>query len=157
MDNWNNSEQSGSDSKRAYERWMEQDVNAENVNASDSVGYENSANNQSGYTTYNANGYEQDSSNTGYSSWDRTQPMPMQSNASYGLEEPVSLGEWIISLAIAYLIPCAGIVMMFVWAFSSDEKKSKSNFFKANLIMMGIGMLLSLIFWGIMIALAIRY
>lgn len=53
------------------------------------------------------------------------------------LEEPMTMGEWLISLLIT-MIPCAGIVMVFVWAFSSTEKKSKSNFFKAYLIFLAI-------------------
>ncbi len=54
-----------------------------------------------------------------------------------GLEEPVSMGEWLICFLLM-MVPCVNIVMMFVWAFSKTEKKSKSNFFKAELIMMGI-------------------
>ena len=47
------------------------------------------------------------------------------------------MGEWLISLLVM-MIPCVNIVMMFVWAFSSKEKKSKSNFFKAYLIFFAI-------------------
>lgn len=53
------------------------------------------------------------------------------------LEEPVSMSEWAISLLIL-MIPCVNIVMMFVWAFSGTEKKSKSNFFKVQLIFAGV-------------------
>ena len=53
------------------------------------------------------------------------------------LEEPVKMGEWLISLLLM-MVPCVNIIMMFVWAFSKTEKKSKSNFFKAQLIMAGI-------------------
>ena len=42
------------------------------------------------------------------------------------LEEPMTMGEWMITLLIM-LIPCANIIMAFVWAFSSTEKKSKSD------------------------------
>ena len=49
------------------------------------------------------------------------------------LEEPMTLGEWLITMLIM-LIPCVNIIMAFVWAFSSKEKKSKSNYFKAWLI-----------------------
>lgn len=60
------------------------------------------------------------------------------------LEEPMSMGEWMISLLVM-MIPCANIVMMFVWAFSSKEKKSKSNFFKAYLIFFAIGIVFAII------------
>jgi len=65
------------------------------------------------------------------------------------LEEPVTMGEWMISLLIM-LIPCANIVMMFVWAFSSKEKKSKSNFFKAALIYGAIVIVLEVIFFMVL-------
>ena len=60
------------------------------------------------------------------------------------LEEPITMGEWMISLLIM-LIPCANIIMAFVWAFSDKEKKTKSNFFKAYLIYLGISILLSIV------------
>ena len=53
------------------------------------------------------------------------------------LEEPVKMSEWLISLLLM-MVPCVNIIMMFVWAFSKTEKKSKSNFFKAQLIMAGV-------------------
>ena len=61
-----------------------------------------------------------------------------------GLEEPVSVGEWLIT-SIILMIPCVNIVMLFVWAFSSDVKKSKSNYFKAALIMAAIAIAISVI------------
>ena len=65
------------------------------------------------------------------------------------LEEPMTMGEWMITLLIM-MIPCANIIMAFVWAFSSKEKKSKSNYFKAYLIFTAIGIVLSIIFFVIM-------
>lgn len=56
---------------------------------------------------------------------------------NYQRDEIVSVKEWLGSLALL-LIPIVNIVLMFVWAFSTDVKKSKSNFFKANLILTGI-------------------
>ena len=60
------------------------------------------------------------------------------------LEEPMTLGEWLINMLIM-LIPCVNIIMAFVWAFSSKEKKSKSNYFKAWLIFMAIVIVLYII------------
>ena len=62
---------------------------------------------------------------------------PVTPQSYEGLEEPVSKGEWAICYFLM-MIPCVGIIMMFVWAFSKTEKKSKSNFFKVQLIFMGI-------------------
>ena len=47
------------------------------------------------------------------------------------------MGEWFVCLLIM-MVPCVNIIMMFVWAFSKSEKKSKSNFFKVELIVMGV-------------------
>lgn len=70
------------------------------------------------------------------------------------LEEPMTLGEWMITLLIM-LIPCANIIMAFVWAFSSTEKKSKSNFFKAYLIFIAVVIVLCIlasIVFGVFVA-----
>ena len=59
------------------------------------------------------------------------------------LEEPVSFGEWMVALLLM-MIPCVNIIMMFVFEFGGG-KKSKSNFFKAYLVWMLIGIILSVI------------
>ena len=60
------------------------------------------------------------------------------------LDEPISMGEWLVTMLLM-LIPCVNIVLMFVWAFSSKEKKSKSNYFKAALIFAAIVLVLYII------------
>lgn len=71
-----------------------------------------------------------------------------QPASTFGLEEPVSVGEWLISMLLL-MIPCVGLIMMFVWAFGGGEKKSKSNFFKAQLIfcavVLGIYLLIAIV------------
>jgi len=47
--------------------------------------------------------------------------------------EPVSVGEWIISYLLL-CIPLVNIIMIFVWAFGSSTNPSKANFAKATLI-----------------------
>lgn len=64
------------------------------------------------------------------------------------MEEPVSFGEWMVSLLLM-MIPCVNIIMMFVFAFGNG-KKSKSNFFKAYLVWMLISIVLCFIIFGIM-------
>ena len=87
-----------------------------------------------------------DSNNMNQDNQQYQQPyqQPVYQQPAPGLEEPMSLGEWMITLLILF-IPCVNIVMMFVWAFSSKQKKSKSNFFKAQLIYTGIMILLYII------------
>lgn len=63
-----------------------------------------------------------------------------QNQPAYGanqLESPISVKEWIITYLIMF-VPFVNLVMMFVWAFGSNTKRSKSNYFKAMLIIIGI-------------------
>ena len=78
------------------------------------------------------------------------EPQNMQTQQPYqqvyqneNLEEPVTFGDWMLSLLLM-MIPCVNIVMMFVYAFGNG-KKSKSNFFKAYLVWMLISIVLSVI------------
>ncbi len=79
---------------------------------------------------------------------------PSQGGYEQEMEVPVKMGEWLVSLLLM-LIPCVNIVLMFVWAFSDKEKKSKSNFFKAFLIYNAIQVVLGIIWfisYGFMLA-----
>lgn len=93
--------------------------------------------------------YSQNQNNTQetsqYSSYYEAPAQPqVQMPIGSELEEPVSLGEWLIAMLLM-CIPCVNIILMFVWAFSGSVKKSKSNFFKASLIATGIYMVLCII------------
>ena len=80
-----------------------------------------------------------------YSSYYEAPSQPqIQTPVGQDWEEPVSMGEWLISMLLM-MIPCVNIVLMFVWAFSSSVPKSKSNYFKAALIMGAISIVLSII------------
>lgn len=89
-----------------------------------SYGYDNMNQNY----TYGQNGYP--NGNVGYQ-------YAQQGGYEQELEPPVTVGEWIVSMLLL-MVPCVNIVLIFVWAFSGSEKKSKSNYFKASLIMTGV-------------------
>lgn len=74
-----------------------------------------------------------------------------QSVQNGGGVDLISLGQYIIMFLIM-AIPIAGLVMMFVWAFSSEVGPNKKNFARAMLVMMGIGIVLSIIVSIIMAA-----
>ncbi len=61
--------------------------------------------------------------------------------------EVVSLKEWLITMLIL-CIPIVNIIMPFVWAFGSNTNPSKANFFKAQLIMAVVGIILWFLFLG---------
>lgn len=97
----------------------------------------------------NNNMYGQNQNNTQggqqYSSYYEAPVQPqVQTPAGMDWEEPVSVSEWLVSMLLL-CIPCVNIVLMFVWAFGSSAKKSKSNYFKAALIMTGISLVLCII------------
>lgn len=106
-------------------------------------GYQNSSYQGGSYQngTYSGNAYQ--SYGTNYQQYNTTPSYP---NGQMELEEPVKVSEWVLALVLM-IIPCVNIIMMFVWAFSSTEKKSKSNFFKAYLIFFGISMGVMLLIW----------
>jgi len=106
--------------------------------------------NNDGQDPYNANaGYTNNGyQNQGYHQ-NNNQPcgnMPPYTNGQLELEEPVKVSEWILSMVLM-MLPCVNIVMMFVWAFSNTEKKSKSNYFKAALIFNGIMIGIMVLLW----------
>jgi Na+/H+ antiporter NhaC len=51
--------------------------------------------------------------------------------------EPVSVGNWLLTYLIM-AIPLVGVVMLFVWAFSSSTHPSKANWAKAALLLFAI-------------------
>lgn len=113
-----------------------------------------------GQNAYQQGNYGQNTYQQGNYGQNAYQQYPYNSyNGNYqapqlDLEEPVKMGEWLISFLIM-MVPCVNIVMMFVWAFSKTEKKSKSNFFKAYLVMLGI--VLALYFVAIIFIVALGF
>ena len=116
----------------AYQNGVYQQNNAyQNGNYQQNNTYQNN--------NYTNNNYSND--NNGYQQYQQYQPygnvqQPYNDNG-VELEEPVKMSEWALALAIM-MVPCVNIIMMFVWAFSKSEKKSKSNFFKVYLIFFAI-------------------
>lgn len=68
---------------------------------------------------------------------------------SVEMEEPVKMSEWILILALCSFVPCVGLILVIVFAFSKNEKKSKQTFCKAYLIIALIKLII-----GIIIAIA---
>lgn len=64
--------------------------------------------------------------------------------------EPVSMKDWMVTLLIM-LIPLVNIVMPFVWAFGGGTNPSKANFFKAQLLLVAIGIVIWFLFAGTLV------
>jgi hypothetical protein len=70
--------------------------------------------------------------------------MTEQNQISHQQAPIVSVKEWLITNLIL-MIPLVNIVMMLVWAFSSNTNPNKANYFKAALILFAIVMVIYLV------------
>ncbi len=118
------------------------DQNSYNQNSYDQNSYNQNSYDQNGYhqNSYNQNGgYTQNyyAPNQGY--------QPNYNNQAPGMDtSPMSMGDWLLT-SLALLIPCAGIILYFVWAFGSHGNINRRNFCRAQLIMMGVILVLYII------------
>lgn len=114
-------------------------------------GYQQAGPNQ-GYS-----GYQQAGPNQGYSNYQQAGPNQnytnyQQDNYAYNVgnntgynrtydtgmdESPMSMGDWVLTI-LAFIIPCAGIVLYFVWAFGKSGNVNRRNFCRAQLVIMGV-------------------
>lgn len=114
-----------------------------NMNSFDNNSYNN---NQNSFDTNtynnNQNNFNNNFNNDPFSQPFVEQPVPIPVPVSSMEDESqiVPVGEWVWSLLLMF-VPCVNLVMMFIFAFSGT-KKSKQNFFKAYLIVTGIGVVL---------------
>lgn len=58
----------------------------------------------------------------------------------------MTVGEWMLTTFLM-MIPCVGLIMMFIWAFgdTKNTKPTKSNYAKAMLIWYAISIVISII------------
>lgn len=63
----------------------------------------------------------------------------------------VTTGDFVVSILIT-MIPIVGIVMLFVWAFSSATNPSKANWAKACLIWIAISIFLTMMIFVVFAA-----
>lgn len=70
------------------------------------------------------------------------QAMPYQNPA---LREPLSVGAYFVTFLV-FCIPLVNVIMMFVWAFSSETNINKKNLCRAMLIWAIIGVVIGIIY-----------
>ena len=89
-----------------------------------------------GYNTgFNANGY-----NNNYNNQNNYQMPPKQLDPS-----PLSTGEWILTLIVG-IIPCVGLILYIIWAFSNSGSLNRRNYCRASLIIQVISYVLVIFF-----------
>lgn len=79
------------------------------------------------------------------------QAPPQRQAAAGNTEVPMTLGDWMLTLLLLYL-PIVNIVMLIIWSVDSKTSTTKKHFAWATLIFMGIGIVLSIIFSSIVMA-----
>ena len=75
------------------------------------------------------------------------------------LDAPLSMGEWLLMI-LAGLIPCVGIVLYCIWAFSPNTNINRKNYSRAMLIVMAVVIVLYTLFFvvfGIAMSNALYY
>ena len=92
-------------------------------------------------TNYNSNYTQNTNYNNPYNGMDTT---------------PLSMGEWLLTLLAAF-IPCAGIILYLIWAFSSSGNLHRRNFCRAYLIVELIAIILVFIFASVTAASGLYY
>lgn len=61
---------------------------------------------------------------------------------------PMTMGDWLLTL-LATMIPCVGIILYFVWAFSKTTNVNRRNFCRAQLVIMGVMLVIYIIFFAL--------
>lgn len=162
MDNWNNEQKPDTSAGGQFSGNPYQDQNqnpyqeqSQNQNQNQSI-YNQPSNGAGAYNNQQGGnaGYGQNNYANGYGQPYANYNQPPFSGPGYrpaDMEEPVGVGEWTGLLAIATFVPCIGFILMLVWAFGGSDKRSKSNFCKAYLIISLIKLVvyaLLFIIWG---------
>ena len=103
-------------------------------------GYQQNYNNNYTSGNYTSGNYNTNYNNSNYTS------NTNYNNPYNGMDTtPLSMGEWLLTL-LAAIIPCAGIILYLIWAFSSSGNLHRRNFCRAYLIVELIGIVLVIIF-----------
>ncbi|MDD4819317.1 MAG: hypothetical protein PHD21_00545 [Flavobacteriales bacterium] len=82
----------------------------------------------------------------------------MEENQTPLYQEPqntkvMSVSDWLVTLLLM-IIPLVNIVLLFVWAFSSTENKNRSNWAKAELILLAVVLVLYILFFIVFFVIA---
>lgn len=117
------------------------------------AGYQQNSYQNSNYQQYQSSqNYQNDNSQQQYQdnlNYNIGNNMSYNQNNYQGLDtSPMSMGDWILTL-LAAMIPCAGIILYLVWAFSSTGNINRRNFCRAQLIIIAVVFVLYIIMFAV--------
>lgn len=125
-------------------------------NSDSYAGYQQNTPNQSGYSSYQyqntqSGNYQYQSNTDNYSQYQDNVDYNIGNNMGYNQNSyqnmdtsPMSMGDWLLTI-LAAMIPCAGLILYIVWAFSSTGNINRRNFCRAQLIIMAVVFVLYLV------------
>jgi len=132
-DNQNSYSYNGTNNQNTYAYPNQNTYGNQDAQNMYSYGYQNNQNTQNNQNPYSYGGQN----NQGQTNYNNPYTAPYgQNQTGYQpeLEEPVKLGDWLLLQCLLSFVPCVGLILSIVWAFSKTEKQSKVNFCKAYLI-----------------------
>ena len=56
----------------------------------------------------------------------------------------MSMGDWVLTI-LALMIPCAGIILYFVWAFGRNGNINRRNYCRAALVIEAVVIILTIV------------
>ena len=110
----------------------------ENNNMQTNQGYQD---NQGGYQS-NPNRYQDNFDYNYKNGGNPSVPQPTMDTS------PMSMGDWVLTI-LASFIPCAGIILYLVWAFSKNGNVNRRNYCRANLAIMAVILVVYIVFAAI--------
>ena len=165
-DNYNNQPDNGQDYTSAgngsWQSQPEQQYTDPNAGYS-SAGYNGAggtdsagSQGQNGYYAQSGQTQYQDQSQYQYQNYNYSQNYNQNYNQQYGGNgynpqqyggmdtSPMYMGDWVLTI-LALMIPCAGIILYFVWAFGKNGNINRRNYCRAALVIELVVIILSFI------------
>ncbi len=61
---------------------------------------------------------------------------------------PMSMGDWVLTI-LAFMIPCAGLILYFVWAFGKNGNINRRNYCRAYLIILAVVVVIYIVIFAV--------
>ena len=83
-------------------------------------------------------------------------PEPVQLASAVPVPKIMGLGEWLLTLFLV-CIPIVNLIMLIYWSAAGDIDPNKKNYARAQLIIMAIGVVISFMFFGSIVAMILAF
>lgn len=106
---------------------------------------------QDQYGNYSYNQNPNQNYNYNYNSYNGANPQSYGPNYTQQPQmdtNPMTMGEWLLTI-LALFIPCAGLIIYFVWAFGKKGNVNRRNYCRAMLIIYGALIVIYILFFAI--------